>query len=302
MKVFYMIIIKEKSHMELTTENGIFDSIIAAMIYQLILSIVNSLIDKFGNNSKSNNIFFKNFYWLITLTATSFIILGVFFFNGWISQFLYHSTVLYILAVNFFIMARRLVKFVSCGVVGADTEIGKGINYKKALNLTKGSLKFLGTGGHKLTVNENEFKKAVHSATDERPACFLLCDPASKALTLMAKKAAVDEQKYVNNVKESLRTLKKLIGDGHSIEVRLYNAQTIAEMPTFRLMFFNNHYCMCSYNIFGNQDVGGKTPQLHLYKKHDTSGDTSFYTAFSRYFDGLWVQNEDKKVDLSSMS
>lgn len=283
--------------MEFTTGNGIFDSIIAAVIY----TIVSTLITQFSKNNNNSGGLLKNLNFLIGFTAIFFIILAISFINGWISLFVYHSTILYILTINFFIMARRLANYVSCGVVGIDTEIGKGLNYKDALNLTKNNLKFIGTGGHKLTKNDKEFRKAVHSATDEQPARFLLCNPKSKALKLMAKKARVDEEKYVNNVTESLRKMKILIEDGCSIEVRLYDAKTIAEMPTFRLMFFNDHHCLCSYNIFGNQDVGGKTPQLQLYKKHDSNGDNSFYTAFSRHFDGLWVLNEENKVDLSTL-
>ncbi|ODB37272.1 hypothetical protein BB427_13715 [Pseudoalteromonas sp. BMB] len=276
----------------------ILQSIVAAFIYQLLLSAINAIISVTNKHSSNHDWRFQNLTWLITSTAIASFLLAVLFATHVISEFVYQSTVIYIVAVNFFVMSRRLVKYMQTGIVGIDREIANGINYKQSLLLTKDNLKMLGTGGHKLTKNEQEFKNAVRSATQENPAKFLLCHPDSKALKEIANRAGVSETRYRNNVIESLRKLSELKDSHYYIEVRLYKADEIPEMPIFRLMFFNSNYCMCSFNIFGNgESTGEKTPQMHLYKKHNTDGEGSFYTAFSRYFDRLWELNKENEAN-----
>lgn len=276
----------------------ILQSIIAAILYQLLLFAVNAIIAVTNKHSSNHDWKFQNLTWLITSTTIVLALLAVLFSYHVISEFVYQSTVLYILVVNFFVMSRRLVKYMQTGVVGVDREINKGIDYKQSLQLTKDNLKMLGTGGHKLTKNEQEFKNAIKSATKENPAKLLLCHPESNALKDIAGRAGVSESRYRNNVIESLRKLSELKDNHYYIEVRLYKADEIPEMPVFRLVFFNSNYCMCSFNIFGNgESTGEKTPQMHLYKKHDTDGEGSFYTAFSRYFDRLWELNKENEAN-----
>ncbi|MFT4804192.1 MAG: hypothetical protein ACI9YE_001391 [Psychroserpens sp.] len=208
-------------------------------------------------------------------------------------------TVIALLVINsLWTIYSRMRKLQLSGIIGIDEKIETGLDYKSALKLVRSDLMFLGTGGHKLTQLGAEFENVIASSSQNRPVKFLLCHPDSEALVEMAKQAKKDVDEYKNNVLVSLRTIYKHIDIGRNVEVRFYKADKVAEMPIFRLMFFNRNYCLCSYNIFGEgKRKGERTPQLHLYEHENEDGTGSFHIAFSRYFDRLWNQSDVYKIE-----
>jgi hypothetical protein len=207
-------------------------------------------------------------------------------------------TVISLLAINsLWTIHRRMRKLQLSGIIGIDEKIENGLDYNAALKLVRSDLMFLGTGGHKLTQLGVEFDNVIVSSSQSRTVKFLLCHPDSKALVDIAQQANKDVNEYKHNVLVSLRAINRHIAMGRDIEVRFYKADSVAEMPIFRLMFFNRNYCLCSYNIFGEGETKGeKTPQLHLYDHENKDGTGSFHIAFSRYFDRLWKQSNKYNI------
>ncbi len=181
---------------------------------------------------------------------------------------------------------REVDQFWRVGLIGADEEIGRGIDYRRALQLTTHEFAFLGTGASKLTEYREEFEEALHRCTQRQPIRFLLMQPTDDNLTQAAKRADRPEQAYRRRVLRSLRTISELKrARGFPIEVRFYPE---APKSVFRLMFIGNSLCLMSYNVFGEGD-GSQLPQLHLVRAPESRPiGSSFYHALELYFEELW--------------
>lgn len=181
---------------------------------------------------------------------------------------------------------RQRNKMHKFGIVGIDQEIKKGIDYNKALSLCSNTLKFLGIGAGKLTI-ESEFENAIRRCKDTESIRFLLCKPDHRQLEEAAAKFGVERQEYRKRVIDSLRRISRLKEKCPNIEVRFYQ-----EFQWFRLMFIDDSICLFSYNLMGEGD-GSQLPQLYLATKQGEREVDSFYHVFSRYFKDLWDNSED---------
>lgn len=185
------------------------------------------------------------------------------------------------LAVAIYLWRQR-TRLRGVGVVGADLEIRKGINYKRSLSLCHNTLRFLGIGAAKLT-KEDEFEKAIRRCRPEQPIKFLLCEPTHDILIEAAKRFGKDRDEYKDIVTNSLRKIAQLKERYSNIEVRFYSTFQI-----FRLMFIDDSICLVSYNVMGQGD-GSQLPQLHILRAPQSQQDVnSFYYTLERYFDILW--------------
>lgn len=281
---------------EFTTGNGIFDSIIASVLFQIAYFLLSFLYNKSKSGFLEKSLSFSNATVAVWLTPIVLLLTSLLYLNQKLTNITALSLTIYSLIVSFVVLSHQILKYRKAGIIGLDLNISNGVDYKMALNLTKRSLRVLGTGADKLTINEKEFLKAIDSATRQRPAKLLLCHPESPALAEMAKRDKKQKGEYVNNVIRSLERIKTFQDSNENIEIRFYRAQTPEEMPIFRLMFFNDHYCLCSFNSFGNKDKGTTAPQLHLRCPVNNNGKMLYYRAFDNYFENLWEQNQNSKV------
>ena len=176
------------------------------------------------------------------------------------------------------------------GIVGADAEVEKGLDYKGSLGLVKSGFDFIGIGASKLTANKGEFTSAVQRAHQHGGKVrLLLCDPRADAVTRLEQLANVSSGSYLVNVQTSfaqLRVLKKQFSN--DIEIRIYRPKTDADLVTMRLMLINNEMCLISHNVFGDAKQGKSTPQLHLSSAAWFGTNTTLYGAFRRLFDQHW--------------
>ena len=216
-------------------------------------------------------------YVTLLIWIVSGIVVYVHFQIVWVVAAYFLSTVLMLM---FFLRDRN--KFDAVGIVGADKEIRKGVDYRQSLTMCTNRLKFLGTGAYKLTSSE-EFEKAINRCVPNEPIQILLCKPTETALEEGAVRYGMDKDAYKGKVVESLRKLSNLKGRYKNIEVRFYSHYQV-----FRLMFVDNSICLMSYNVLGSGD-GSTLPQIHvLNAAHGQSEKQSFYYPLSKYFDDLW--------------
>lgn len=221
----------------------------------------------------------------LTLTAWLLFNLGYFhFFHRQSYLVLIISTIL-----SAWLLFQEVYQFWRIGLVGADVETRRGIDYPKALALCSNSLEFLGIGASKLTGAGEAFQKAIDRCDNPgRPIKFLLSSPESKGLQKIARNAGVSEQAYQETVRISLRVISSLrINREKNIEVRFYK-----EFPAFRLMFIDGEICLTSHYVLGKGD-GSQLPQLHIIKKTADQDVDSLYYGFRFYFDSLWEEAEE---------
>ncbi|MCL4552043.1 MAG: hypothetical protein M1305_00590 [Candidatus Marsarchaeota archaeon] len=195
------------------------------------------------------------------------------------------STVAFLVSavVMAWIVRREVNRYWQVGLMGADSQTSRGIDYGRSLALVQNELDFLGIGASKLT-REREFERAVERCRPDRAIRFLLYDPGSEDLQKAAVRAAkADPNEYRQNVTDSLRMLARLRQRFSNLEVRFYRT---AGIP-LRLMFIDQSICLVSYNVFGAGD-GSALPQLHVVRQQGTREVTSFYYPFRKYFDQLW--------------
>ena len=184
-----------------------------------------------------------------------------------------------------------LNQFWRVGVLGSDRTLTSGLNFKKALNLCKSSLSFLGIGAGKLMATGTTFEEVVRRCQGrEQPVRFLLCSPMNDELEVIAAQAGKPKSEYKEDLKKSLRRLAQLrIERKWNLEVRLYTS-----LPTFRLLFVDDELCLVSYYRFGDDD-GSTLPQLHVARSgfwQRSIRSRSFYFGFQRYFEELWKVSE----------
>jgi len=176
----------------------------------------------------------------------------------------------------------ELHRFWRVGLLGADRQVGHGVNYNASLRLVKTELSFLGTGAHKLSTS-SEFEEALRRCRPDEPIRLLLREPTDPALAAAARRAGKPDAEYRKNVIASLRTIAGLQTSIGNIQIRFYHGD-----PVFRIMIIDRRVALVSFNIYGRGD-GSELPQIHLvdaYEGRDVS--TSFFHAFQRYFNERW--------------
>lgn len=191
-------------------------------------------------------------------------------------------------ALIFLVLVLELNQFWRVGLVGADAQISKGIDYVSALNMASNSLDFLGIGASKLTEQLRPFEKAVNRCDSlGRPLRFLLSTPENADLEEIARKGGVDRDAYRSRVRESLRVIANLRNDrSKNIEVRFYD-----KIPAFRLMFIDDEICLMSHYVLGKGD-GSQLPQLHIIRKSGSQDVESLYYGFHEYFENIWERSD----------
>lgn len=162
--------------------------------------------------------------------------------------------------------------------------------YSIAFKSTNRSFYLVGTNAYSfsnLLEFEHMLKRVRESSGDVK---LLLADPNSVGLVEAASNRGVRENLYGNQARLSLGQiifLKRKLGI--NIEVRMYNARTIDELPIFRAMFLDEQYCVASISVYGRADNGKYFPQIFA-KNNSIQNKISktMYNIVYRYFKSLW--------------
>ncbi len=182
---------------------------------------------------------------------------------------------------------KELAEFWSVGLRGADREIRRGLDTRRALELCSNHLEFLGTGAAKLT-REAEFEEALLRCRPDQPIRFLLSKPTHQNLTHAANRAGKDRDEFRRIVITSLKRIAEIKNQRSlNVEVRFY-PEYPSFYPIFRLLFIDNSICLASYNVYGEGE-GSQLPQLHVVRPPESNRVVdSFYYPFHSYFTWLW--------------
>ncbi|WP_294335859.1 hypothetical protein [uncultured Sphingomonas sp.] len=174
------------------------------------------------------------------------------------------------------------------GLLAAFPTTSKGLSATDSLKMVKSSMRFLGTGGNKLT-DSSEFSPMLSRIKASGGSLrLLLSDPDNPALKTMALQNGNHDLVYQGRVKESIRTiLTKTSAQGVSCEIKLYSLNQVVALPHFRLLFADDTTCLFSQLVW-NESEGADNPQLVL--RRDAPGQTgSLYLGYLNYFESLWT-------------
>ena len=180
------------------------------------------------------------------------------------------------------------------GIMGADAEIEKGLDYKSAIKKVDKGFEFLGIGASKLTADSDAFEDAVaRMSRKQLQIRMLLCDPRSSAIEGLESRAGVGVGRFRTNVNRSFTLLNELHRRfPHTLLIRLYDAKSDNDLPPFRLMFINQNECLVSQNILGADKEGKRLPQLLLHSDRLFDSEPTFYFSYKRLFEQLWDRSE----------
>lgn len=174
------------------------------------------------------------------------------------------------------------------GLLAAFPTTEKGLSATDSLKMVRSSLRFLGTGGNKLT-DSSEFGPMLSRVKAAGGSLrLLLSDPDNPALKTVATQNGNHSLVYQGRVKESIRTIyTKAKAQGVKCEIRLYSLDQVVALPHFRLFFADDATCLFSQLVW-NTNEGGDNPQLVL--RRDAPGQKgSLYMGYLDYFESLWT-------------
>ncbi len=273
--------------------NSVANNIVAALIFAA-LSITMAWVWKFILK-KANKRFTFSFFYKLLIPEVFIVALMVWKLPK--EHTLYVCSVAIVFIAFQFIFLRDIRKV---GLIDAYPTTKRGIDYRSSLTLARNSMSFLGIGAHKLT-SLPEFKEAIERcAQSGNVARFLLSPPENPLLTTLAQRHGAAENKYQDNVSESLRILAKLKREGFNIEVKHYTAEQTRDLQKFRLFIIDDVLCLVSWTVW-TTSKGKDNPQVILKKQSDDSSVRSMASAFMSYFDDLWDDPSSKSVDLDTI-
>ncbi|MGA2177991.1 MAG: hypothetical protein ABSH15_00115 [Verrucomicrobiota bacterium] len=226
---------------------------------------------------------FLQLFLLILVTALALILLGSKLSK--ISELVLLATTL---ISCIFVLTRELMRFWSFGINTVEPSIAAD-TYAKALNASQTSFFLLGTNAHSycaLSAFEEMLKRIRQSSGQVE---LLLAHPDSNALVEAARNRDCEEHLYQTQARIALGRillLKKKLGI--KIEIYLYKADNIEDLPIFRAMFVNASYCIASIAVYGREDHGRAMPQMHVrHNANATDSQRSMYSVLYRYYRGV---------------
>jgi hypothetical protein len=188
-----------------------------------------------------------------------------------------------------FLLIKELIMFWNIGLKHITPTIAVD-TYIRSFNSTNSSFWLIGTNAFSFSELE-EFEKMLKRIRECRGEVkLLLADPESKGLVEAARNRNCKENLYQNQGRISLGHILKLKERlGLNIEIKLYNAKNIDELPIFRSMFLDGKFCIASIAVYGREDHGKNFPQIFT-KCNIKKGQApkSMYNVVHRYFQSIW--------------
>jgi hypothetical protein len=231
-------------------------------------------------------------WWLrLSIVLVFSFLISVSFFKGDLL-----SSVAGVSVIGLFLSMQKLYVLAKIGIYDVDLRTADGFGYNAALRSARKNIKFLGTGGYKLTAADS-FEAAIARCEMGAANRFLLIHPNSSVLKRAAKLAGVQESGYSDKVKQSITKLAQLTKSrGFNIEVRFHNGERDDDLESFRMMFVDDRFCLFSFNAYGKGD-GTDFPQLIVQSKSNSDEAKSIYYGFERYFERRWAAAEPWKIE-----
>lgn len=273
-----------------------FTQLTLIYIFKVIREV---LIKKAIFNSKKAYLYDKRFLVLIQCFLVFFTALIILYFNFHLLSKQGITILLLVLCfILFYLIFNETTKFWSLGLSNVTSQIAKD-TYSRAFKLTNNSFCLVGTNAFSFS-NLIEFEQMLKRIRESSGhAKFVLADPDCIGLVEAARNRNLAENIYQNQAKISLGKIvdiKKRLGI--NIEIRIYNACSIDDLPIFRSMFLDDQFCIASISVYGREDHGKSFPQI--FAKNNTNRTEipkTMYNVVYRYFRSLWNSSNILSTD-----
>lgn len=186
------------------------------------------------------------------------------------------------ISVGWVLLLLELKRFWSLGLTHTQTKVPL-YTYATSLKLSHSDFRLIGVNGFnfcKLVELEGAVRRICDSSGRLQ---LLLCHPDSEALTEAAIQRGHKDDFYKN---QALYSLGRLIALSQRypnvLDIKIYEASTVQELPIFRAMFLNEQVCVASIAVYGRPDNGRSLPQI-LADGHARRG-RYMYDVLLRYY------------------
>lgn len=177
----------------------------------------------------------------------------------------------------------RLYCLRNIGVSKIDENISEGHTTEKILATAKSSVSMMGRGASRFLEAKNITETLIR--LDKRtPVRFLLLHPKSEASKVLSQDRQIRDTHISGIIVQSLKTIKKLKGEGYNIEVRFYREPKY--VPIFRVVLVDNDTAYVSFYPRGET---GKNALQIILKKQGSLENNNLYIAFSEFYESMWA-------------
>jgi hypothetical protein len=271
----------------------IAQGLITALVQAIIVWLVSRLWQKVSNKRPTYGVGPLGNRNFVILSIISLVCICAFFllFYVWPDAPKNNSIVVVLItaAIISALLLRELSFFWRFGFNYIERSISKD-TYKRAFRTCTEKFVILGTNAYSF-VDYDEFEEMLKRIRENHgSAKLLLAHPNSDGLIQAARNRGWRENLYQNQAMYSLGKIYSLREQlAVEIEVKLYNANSIEDLPIFRSMFIDLKQTICAIAVYGRHDHGASLPQF--FAKNSPlakSSHSTIYSVLHRYFCGIW--------------
>lgn len=190
-------------------------------------------------------------------------------------------------------LVRELSVFWSIGFNFVSRSVSE-TTYRDGFDQVTNRFAMIGTNAYNFC-DLPEFEKMVKRVRDSGgSARMLLAHPDSLGLKEAAFSRGLSETLYQEQGRYALGKLETLRRSlGVPLEIRLYEAECMADLPIFRIMFLNDSEAVAAVAVYGLPDHGKSLPQLYA-RRMESKEDCHrcMYSVLTRYFEGFWSRSD----------
>lgn len=162
--------------------------------------------------------------------------------------------------------------------------------YRDSLNDATNCFHLLGTNAVNVCKLDEFEKMAKRVRENSGHIRLILAHPESTGLREAARGRDKREDLYRD---QSIFALGKILElsdrAGIKIDIRLYMADNIEELPIFRIMIINHSDAIASIAVYGRDDHGKSLPQFYAYRKSNPDvSHKSMYSVLCRYMNSFY--------------
>ena len=166
--------------------------------------------------------------------------------------------------------------------------------YKDALIRATTNFSLIGTNAYNFC-ELSEFEEMTKRVRDSRGRVrLLLAHPHARSLIEAALNRGLRDKIYQENAAYALGKILSISRTlGGSVEIHLYRAERIEDLPIFRIMFVNDTDAIASIAVYGRADHGKSLPQIYASKLvSQENSHRCMYSVLNRYFEACWDRSE----------
>jgi len=266
---------------------SVIGGIVTVIVLRLISKSWMALVNTIDKKNKRGAILYDRRYLILfqSITVLTLSLITYLIFKKTFTENGVISLLLVCFSLLLYIIFSELLGFWRIGLTHITSKISKD-TYKRAFNSTHKNFSLVGTNAYNFAKLE-EFERMLKRIKECRGSTrLLLAHPSSRGLKEAARNRGLKDNYYQNQAKISLGHLINLRNTlGLNLDIALYHANSIENLPIFRSMFLDDSFCVASIAVYGREDHGSVFPQIYAKSTVPVgNAPKSMYNVVYRYF------------------